>query len=82
MFWGVQIFRNIRTYGRSTISEGSIYFKLAVKYMFRGVQIFRNIRTRGNHLGGVQICYDSSPDQFGFSWGDHFWEPKSDHDLD
>ena len=55
MFWGVQIFRNIRTHGRSTISEGSIYFKLAVKYMFRGVQIFRNIRTRGTILGGSKF---------------------------
>ena len=38
---GGPIFRNIRTHGRQTISKGSIYFKLAVKYMFWGVQIFQ-----------------------------------------
>ena len=73
MLWGVQ-------YGRQTISKGSIYFKLAVKYMFWGVQIFQvscEIYVLGGpnilkykdweepFFGGVQFFYDSNT---GNSW--------------
>ena len=59
MFWGIQILRNIRTHGRLTISEGSIYFKLAVKYVLGGPNISK-YKDRGESFWGVQIFYDSS----------------------